>query len=79
MPGVLYYRWHGSPRPYFSTYTRQTLERLAANVTVAAVDTWCVFDNTGSGAAAANALYLRALLNRVQGKALMDDEFDAPR
>ena len=65
-PGVVYYRWHGSPRPYFSTYTPETLERLAADVARAPVDTWCVFDNTGSGAAAANALDLMAILDRAR-------------
>lgn len=61
--GVVYYRWHGSPRQYFSTYPPEVLERLAADITRAPVDTWCVFDNTGSGAAAANALHLKALLD----------------
>ena len=28
------------------------------------VDTWCIFDNTGSGAAAENALDLTALCGR---------------
>jgi uncharacterized protein YecE (DUF72 family) len=62
--GLVYYRWHGSPRPYFSPYAPETLDRLAADVATANVDTWCIFDNTGSGAAAANALDLTALLDR---------------
>jgi uncharacterized protein YecE (DUF72 family) len=49
--GIVYYRWHGSPRSYFSAYAPETLEGLAANVTLALVDTWCIFDNTGSEAA----------------------------
>jgi uncharacterized protein YecE (DUF72 family) len=61
--GVVYYRWHGSPRQYFSTYSPEVLGRLAADITLVPVDTWCVFDNTGSGAAAANALDLKALLD----------------
>src|SRR3954468_17763299 len=28
-PGVLYYRWHGSPRPYFSSYAPEQLADLA--------------------------------------------------
>jgi uncharacterized protein YecE (DUF72 family) len=60
-PGVIYYRWHGSPRPYFSSYSTEQLSALATALTAATVDAWCVFDNTGSGAAAGNALDLRAL------------------
>jgi len=63
-PGLIYYRWHGSPRPYFSPYSAADLERLAGAISASAVDTWCIFDNTGSGAAAGNALDLTALLDR---------------
>jgi uncharacterized protein YecE (DUF72 family) len=63
-PGLVYYRWHGSPRPYFSSYASETLEQLAADMARAHVDTWCIFDNTGSGSAAANALELTAHLDR---------------
>jgi len=57
-PGLVYYRWHGSPRPYFSPYTAADLDRLAAAMASTTRDTWCIFDNTGSGAAAGNALDL---------------------
>jgi uncharacterized protein YecE (DUF72 family) len=60
-PGLRYYRWHGSPRPYFSPYSAERLTALAAETADAAVDVWCIFDNTGSGSAADNALDLRAL------------------
>ena len=56
--GVIYYRWHGSPRPYFSPYGREELRRLASELKKARVPAWCVFDNTGSGSAARNALDL---------------------
>jgi len=59
-PGIVYYRWHGSPRPYFSPYTADQLDRLAAAMQRLTVSAWCIFDNTGSGSAAANALDLRA-------------------
>jgi len=62
--GLVYYRWHGSPRPYFSPYSTADLDRLAAAIRSNAVDTWCIFDNTGSGAAAGNALDLAARLTR---------------
>jgi uncharacterized protein YecE (DUF72 family) len=58
-PGLIYYRWHGSPRPYFSQYTPEQLTRLAVQLSVAQAETWCIFDNTGSGSAAGNALDLR--------------------
>lgn len=58
-PGLVYYRWHGSPRPYFSSYSQEQLRELAVKVTVSTVDAWCIFDNTGSGSAAGNALDLR--------------------
>jgi uncharacterized protein YecE (DUF72 family) len=58
--GLVYYRWHGSPRPYFSSYEVADLERLAGAINAAVADSWCIFDNTGSGAAAGNALDLAA-------------------
>jgi uncharacterized protein YecE (DUF72 family) len=62
-PGVVYFRWHGSPRPYFSPYSMEQLRGLAVKLTQCACDAWCVFDNTGSGSAAGNALDLRALIS----------------
>ena len=60
--GVVYYRWHGSPRPYFSPYPDEALDALAGRVNACTADVWCIFDNTGSGAAAINALDLSARL-----------------
>ena len=63
-PGIVYYRWHGSPRPYFSPYSMEQLAELAVKLqSVRGVGAWCVFDNTGSGSAAGNALDLRELAN----------------
>jgi uncharacterized protein YecE (DUF72 family) len=57
--GLAYFRLHGSPRMYFSEYKRAFVANLAARIRSAAADeTWCIFDNTGSGAAAGNALDL---------------------
>lgn len=70
-PGIVYYRWHGSPRPYFSPYSTEQLRDLAVKLKQAdgkraqhaiEEDAWCIFDNTGSGSAAGNALDLRALI-----------------
>ncbi len=62
--GLVYYRLHGSPRPYYSAYTSEYLIDLAATLRHAAESaaTWCIFDNTASGAAAANALTLAGYL-----------------
>jgi uncharacterized protein YecE (DUF72 family) len=60
--GVAYYRWHGSPRPYFSPYDAGALDTLAAALDAHRGDAWCIFDNTGSGAAAGNALDLKERL-----------------
>lgn len=61
--GVRYYRLHGSPRIYYSAYEDAWLQRLA-DLLKAAPDTptWCIFDNTASGAATPDALRLLDLL-----------------
>ena len=59
--GLAYYRWHGSPRPYFSDYPIERLEMLrqrAAKERRAGRTVWCIFDNTGAGHALGNALWL---------------------
>jgi uncharacterized protein YecE (DUF72 family) len=61
-PGLVYIRLHGSPRIYYSAYDQAYMEALAARAAASAVETWCIFDNTASGAAAGNALALRARL-----------------
>lgn len=58
-PGLVYFRWHGSPRTYFSSYGPEQIDGLAVKLVRAGVPAWCIFDNTGSGSAAANALELR--------------------
>ena len=63
-PGLRYYRLHGSPRIYFSAYGEEWLGSLAERLAGEAkgIDTWCIFDNTASGAATTDALALRRLL-----------------
>jgi uncharacterized protein YecE (DUF72 family) len=59
--GLVYYRLHGTPRVYFSAYTGEYLDALARKIASharSAVPVWCVFDNTGLGAAATNAIEL---------------------
>jgi uncharacterized protein YecE (DUF72 family) len=64
-PGIVYYRLHGSPRKYWSSYDAGFLDALAAGLrrVPAGVPAWCVFDNTASGAALENAWQLRARLD----------------
>ncbi len=60
-PGLVYFRLHGSPRRYYSAYSQDFLTRLAEEVSrfsKATIATWCIFDNTASGAALANAMEL---------------------
>jgi uncharacterized protein YecE (DUF72 family) len=59
-PGLVYFRLHGSPRRYCSAYSDEFLARLAEKLLRLPTSTtaWCVFDNTASGAALANALDL---------------------
>lgn len=60
-PGTVYYRLHGSPRTYYSSYDEAYLRALADRLEEpagAADEVWCIFDNTASGAATRNALAL---------------------
>lgn len=57
---LVYFRLHGSPRRYYSAYSEEFLSRLAEDLRRPSTFTaaWCIFDNTASGAALANALEL---------------------
>jgi len=60
-PGLAYFRLHGSPRIYYSTYEDGLLDALAIKLRALhrlRVPTWCIFDNTALGAATGNALSL---------------------
>ena len=61
---LLYHRWHGSPRVYWSRYELQWVSERARELQAwpAEADCWCVFDNTAGGGAISNALELQALL-----------------
>jgi len=63
--GIAYYRLHGSPRKYWSSYDAVFLDRLSADLRQipAGVPAWCVFDNTASGAAFENAWQLAERLS----------------
>lgn len=57
-----YFRWHGSPRMYWSDYEDERLVSHAARISAEDVEAWTIFDNTADGAAAGNALSLVSLL-----------------
>jgi len=60
-PSLVYLRLHGSPRVYYSSYEGELIDALAARIALARSEgreVWCIFDNTASGAATANALQL---------------------
>jgi uncharacterized protein YecE (DUF72 family) len=62
-PGLAYWRLHGAPRLYYSPYSPASLDALARVIAERGQgEAWCVFDNTASGAAAADALALKARL-----------------
>ena len=65
-PSLVYYRLHGSPVIYRSSYDHDYLERLALQLRMhldVGADVWCIFDNTMTGAATSNALLLQELLD----------------
>lgn len=58
-----YWRWHGSPRIYYSRYDDARLDALAAELTARARpgrEAWCILDNTAEGHAVADAARLQA-------------------
>jgi uncharacterized protein YecE (DUF72 family) len=63
---LIYCRLHGSPRTYYSAYPESYLRSLAAAVAAHKRETWCVFDNTASGAAFGDARILQRLLSTSQ-------------
>lgn len=57
--GLAYFRLHGSPRTYYSSYEDGYLDALATrlrDLRRRRIPTWCIFDNTTLGAATGNAL-----------------------
>jgi uncharacterized protein YecE (DUF72 family) len=67
--GLAYFRLHGSPRVYYSSYDDAFLDGIAQRVRELArkkIPCWCIFDNTTLGAGTANAL---ALMERMARKA----------
>ena len=63
--GIVYIRLHGSPRIYYSAYSPEVLDSVAAEIQswlARGVRTWCIFDNTALGFATSDALTVQAVL-----------------
>lgn len=61
--GLAYFRLHGSPVMYRSSYEEARLHDYARAIRAAGADeSWCIFDNTAGSAATGNALALKRLL-----------------
>jgi uncharacterized protein YecE (DUF72 family) len=62
-PTLQYIRLHGSPHIYHSSYSETYLNELAQRLQTESERgrrSWCIFDNTASGAAIENALFLHS-------------------
>ncbi len=60
-----YWRWHGSPRMYYSAYSEEALSALAVEVRqsrTAPIARWVIFDNTAHDFAVTNAARFQELL-----------------
>jgi uncharacterized protein YecE (DUF72 family) len=65
--GFSYYRWHGSPRMYYSQYDETRLRQFAEQAAGdEAGETWCIFDNTAMDGATGNALHFVTSLSELQ-------------
>jgi uncharacterized protein YecE (DUF72 family) len=57
---LVYFRLHGSPRRYYSSYSGEFLKAMASRMADLSrgARVWCIFDNTAAGFATSNALQL---------------------
>ena len=64
--GLAYFRLHGSPRTYYSTYERPFLDEVLKRVEELPRQTevWVIFDNTALGGAFQNAKDLQEIYSR---------------
>jgi uncharacterized protein YecE (DUF72 family) len=68
---LLYWRWHGAPRMYWSRYEPDWVEARAREVAAwpNATEAWCIFDNTAGSGALPNVLELGEALGEAVGEA----------
>lgn len=66
--GLDYYRLHGSPRMFYSSYDENYLAPLLEQIKLSAASkpVWCVFNNTASGAAVENGLWMLDQLGGIE-------------
>ena len=60
--GLCYWRLHGSPAMYRSSYSADAIRAYARKIRTArdaGIDAWCMFDNTAASAATGNAFSLK--------------------
>lgn len=59
-----YFRLHGTPRMYYSSYTDDVLQGVAEKLLSVPIqnNVWCIFDNTAMGAAFYNAFTLQRMI-----------------
>lgn len=60
--GLVYWRLHGSPEMYRSSYDQEDLLTLAHVLERQSSEAWCIFDNTTFGKATENALWLKGIM-----------------
>lgn len=77
---VTYYRLHGTPQMYHSSYPKPFLHGLATRLLGArgSAPAWVIFDNTAAGAAAANALALAREVARLSSRSSVASRGAAP-
>jgi len=66
---VRYWRWHGSPRVYYSAYDDAALDALAGEMRTGPGTRWAIFDNTAHGHAVTDALRLQTMFEGKRRKA----------
>ena len=59
---VRYWRWHGSPRVYYSAYEDDALRVLSSAMHASRGTRWAIFDNTAHGHAVTDAMRLQSML-----------------
>lgn len=73
---LVYFRLHGTPHMYYSSYAQDAVVALGEQLRRAAATgarAWCIFDNTARGAAIPNALALQRLLHTSRRETLSTD------
>ena len=65
--GLAYFRLHGSPRTYYSTYEQPFLDEIVKRIKELPRTTkvWMIFDNTALGGAFQNAKELQQMLDKI--------------